>query len=155
VPTGERRRQVAAELQDSNSRTHLLRLDADDLSLRELSKPVTTKMVFEINNLFTGLSEKEASFTDNKVWGKFLAFNLDYDRQVALELPAVFESVHRYTIHLPAAYQLDEMPVNRSVRSKWGTFTLKVKPQKEGLSRIVEFESTMHLMQQRVEPADF
>src|SRR5262249_48173501 len=26
VPTGERRRQVAAELQDSNSRTHLLRL---------------------------------------------------------------------------------------------------------------------------------
>jgi tetratricopeptide (TPR) repeat protein len=154
VPSGERRRQVASELQDSNSRTRLVRLEVDEPALRELDKPVSVKMVFEINNLFTGTSEKEGSFTDNKVWNKFIAFNLDYDRKTPMELPAIFESVHRYTIYLPAAYVLDDQPSSKTIRSKWGVFTIRVTPQKED-SHIVEFESAMRLHTARVEPDDF
>ena len=83
VPAGERRRQVTAELQDANSRTRLLQLDVDEATLRDFDQPVTAHIVFAIGDHFTGETDKEGSVADSKVWGKFLAYNLDYDRKTA------------------------------------------------------------------------
>jgi tetratricopeptide (TPR) repeat protein len=155
VPVGERRRQVTSELQDANSRSRLGRLTLDEAALRDLDQPVTARMTFEISSLFTGSPDREASFTDNRVWSKFLAYNLDFDRTVPVEFSAPFESVHRYVIHLPPACLLESMPRERTVRSKWGTFSVKVKPAVGESLRVVDFEFTMRLERTRVEVEDF
>src|SRR5207249_2457959 len=97
----------------------------------------------------------DGSLTDNKIWGRFLAYNLDYDREAPVEYIAPFETVHRYVVHVPPAYVLDSVPKSRTVRSKWGTFTLKVKPTIDESIRVVDFEFTMRLDRTRVEVADF
>src|SRR5262249_26544937 len=100
VPAGERRRQVASDLQDANSHSRLSRLDVDEAALRDFDRAVTVRMTFEIGNQFSG-TDREGSFTDNKVWSRFLAYNLDYDRQAPVEYVAPFETVHRYVVHAP------------------------------------------------------
>jgi hypothetical protein len=101
VPAGERRRQVTTELQDANSRTRLVHLHVNEAELRDYDKPVTVRTAFEIANHFTGSSDREGSVADSKVWNKFLAYPLDYERTMALNLNQPFESRHRYLIHLP------------------------------------------------------
>jgi tetratricopeptide (TPR) repeat protein len=156
VPVGERRRQVTSELQDANSRSRLGRLSLDEAALRDLDQPVTARLTFEVNNYFSSSgTEREGSFTDNKVWSKLLAFNLDYDRQVPLEFVAPFEAVHRYVVHLPAAYVLESVPKPHVVRSKWGVFSVKVKPVVGEATRVVDFEFRMRLERPRVEVEDF
>src|SRR5260370_5540047 len=112
-------------------------------------------MTFEIGSLFTGTPDREASLTDNKVWAKFLAYNLDYDRTVPVEFIAPFESVHRYVVHLPPAYVLESVPKERTVHSKWGAFSVTAKPAKDESVRVVDFAFTMRLERTRVEVADF
>src|SRR5262249_10563192 len=115
VPAGERRRQVTTELQDANSRTRLVDLKVDEQTLKDFDKPVTARMAFEIAAHFSGSPDREGSVSDSKVWAKLLAFNLDYDREAALQFYAPFESEHRYVIHLPPAYHLEGLPRDRTL----------------------------------------
>ena len=153
VPVGERRRQVTAELQDANSRARLLRLKIDEETLRDFDKPVTEHIVFTIGDQFTGETDKEGSVADSKVWGKFLAYNLDYDRKTALEFYSPFASHHHYVVHVPPFFTLDDPPDDATVESPWGRFTRKVKVGDDGRTVSVEFDT--RLARTRVEPADF
>ena len=59
VPAGERRRQVTSELQDANSRSRLGHLTLDEAALRDLDRPVTVRMTYEISSLFSGTPDRE------------------------------------------------------------------------------------------------
>jgi tetratricopeptide (TPR) repeat protein len=155
TPAGERRRQVSAELQDANSRTHLIRLALNEGELRDYDRPVTARMAFEIPGHFGGSPDKEGSLTDSKVWGRLLAHNLDYDRPVALDLSSPFESRHRYVVHLPPGLALEAVPRDRTVASPWGRFELRVKAPKEGPVHEIELDFLTRLEKTRVEPARF
>jgi tetratricopeptide (TPR) repeat protein/transglutaminase-like putative cysteine protease len=154
VPPGERRRLVAAELQDSQSRARLVRLSLDEQELQDFDRPVTARVVFETPGHFVGEPQREGSLSDSKVWSKLLAFNADYDRTAPLELPAPFESIHHYVVQLPPSYRADEMPAEKSIRSPWGFFRLSVDLDAPDPHRL---EITYHtrLEKTRVEPADF
>jgi tetratricopeptide (TPR) repeat protein len=156
VPPGERRRQLTAELQDSNSRTRLLKLDVDEKLLRDHDRPVTIQLEYEIPRHFTGSPDKEGSFSDSKVWGKLLSHNIDHDRKAPLVLSAPFESVHHYCFHLPLAYCLENLPTERTIRSAWGTFTVRCKDLDEDDCGLRNIEVAFHtrLENPRVEPAD-
>lgn len=154
APVGDRRRLMASELQDANSRTRLRELIIDEKQLRDFDQPVSGRALFEIPGHFTGESDRDGSITDSKVWGKILSFNLDHDRSVALELWAPFESRHRYVIHLPPAFRLDTLPRNRAISSKWGFFNLTVEGKSDQPRQVVlEFHTRMDKV--RIEPADF
>src|SRR5262249_36600149 len=148
VPPGERRRVVTAELQDSNSRSRLLRLEVDEKALRDFDEPVTARIDFEVPRQFTGTSELEGSITDSEVWSRLLAHNLDYDRKAPLVFYAPYELWHRYVIHVPPAWRLDDLPVDRTVRSDWGTFTVRAKALDEG-EATRSLEVTFHTRLQR------
>jgi tetratricopeptide (TPR) repeat protein len=156
VPSGERRRQVAAELQDSNSRTRLLRLTVDEKALMDFDRPVTARLMFETPSHFTGHPDLEGSISDSKVWNKLLGYTLDYDRQVGMNLVAPFESIHRFVVHLPPAYYLESVPKNKTVRSRWGFFTTKAKtPDKGDTVRTLEVEFYIRMDKVVIDPADF
>jgi tetratricopeptide (TPR) repeat protein len=156
VPAGERRRQVTTELQDANSRTRLVRLHANEGELRDYDEPVTIRTVFEIANHFSGNPDREGSVTDSKVWNKLLAFPLEYERTVALNLGQPFESRHRYRIHLPPAYHLETVPRNAVYRTPWAVFTRTVKTPSDGEAiREVEIEFHLRVNKAIIEPADF
>jgi tetratricopeptide (TPR) repeat protein/transglutaminase-like putative cysteine protease len=154
APVGERRRLMAAVLQDSNSRTRLLGLSVSERVLRDVERPVSAEVEFEIPGQFSGPLEKEGSLSDSNVWGRVLAYTLDHDRRVALDLGRPFESVHRYVVQLPHAYVFDGTPSSQFVPSKWGSFRATVKPDPADTRRL---EVTFHtrLEKTRVEPADF
>jgi tetratricopeptide (TPR) repeat protein/transglutaminase-like putative cysteine protease len=154
VPPGERRRLVAAEIQDAHSQARLRRLVLDERQLQDFDQPVTAVTEFDIPGHFSGEADREGSVTDSKIWGKLLAYNLDYDREVALELPAPFESVHRYIVQLPPAFRLDGMPAEKTIRSPWGSFIRAVRSDATDPRRI-ELEFRTRLEKTRVEPADF
>jgi tetratricopeptide (TPR) repeat protein len=156
VPPGERRRQVTAELQDSNSRTRLLSLDVDEEALRNHDRPVAVRMDFEIPKQFAGTPDREGSVTDSKVWSKLLAHNIDPDRQVPLVLPAPCETVHRYRFHLPAAWELDALPRAKKLRCPWGRFTVRTRAldNPDGALREVEVTFQLRIDNPRVEAAD-
>jgi len=154
VPAGERRRQVTSDLQDANNRSRLVRVTINEPALRDLDKPVTADILFEIPGQFSGSSELEGSFTDSKVWSKLLSHNVDPDRQFALELPGPFDSTHRLLIHLAPNLVFDGLPRNRTVRSAWGTFSRKVRAVPGHDSRLIEVELHTRLDRPRVEKAD-
>jgi tetratricopeptide (TPR) repeat protein/transglutaminase-like putative cysteine protease len=154
VPNGERRRIVANELQNSSSQARLSRLNIDDKKLGDFDQPVTARIEFDVPNHFAGDAEREGSLSDSQVWGKLLVINVDYDRQTALELSAPFESVHRYEVALSPVFRFDGLPKESTVRSKWGSFQVRVKPDAKDPRRLaVEFRT--RLEKTRVEPADF
>ena len=86
MPVGERRRLVAAELPDANSKAHLSLLHLNDTNLRNFDVPVKAEVVFEVPGQFSGDPDREGSVTDSKVWAKLLSINLDYDREAPLDL---------------------------------------------------------------------
>jgi tetratricopeptide (TPR) repeat protein len=154
VPSGERRRQMTADLQDANSKTRLSALRLDEKNLRDLGSPVQAEIVFEIPDHFSGdTAARDGSVTDSKVWSKLLSVTVDYDRQVPLDLWAPFESLHRYVFHLPPGWRLDKSPDEQRIRSKWGTFTLTVKEGDDPHELNVELHT--RLEKTRVAPADF
>jgi tetratricopeptide (TPR) repeat protein/transglutaminase-like putative cysteine protease len=156
VPPGERRRQVAAELQEANNRARLLRLAFDEDCLQDFDRPVTSRITFEIPSHFVGNTEREGSISDSRTWARLLAFNVDYDRQVDFELPSPFESRHRYVIHLPAAYALEDAPRERIITSRWGRFEVRVQsPKDAGSIRRLEITFLARLEKTRVEAAHF
>ncbi len=153
APLGERRRLMAAALQDANSRTRLAALRVKEDSLRDRERPVRAEVEFETPGHFSGTADREGSFTDSNVWGRLLAYTLDHDRKAPLDLGQPFESVHRYLIHLPPAYRLDGLPTEQHVRSKWGTFLVRVKLAKA--PRRLELTFHTRLERPRVDPPDF
>jgi tetratricopeptide (TPR) repeat protein len=154
VPQGERRRLMAAELQDANSRTRLRWLRVDERSLRELDEPVCGTLEFDIPEQFTGDPDREGSFSDSRVWGRLLGYNLDYDRKVPLDLWAPFESVHRYIIHLPPGYRFGTLPADKTISSRVGSFQLQVRADTADAHRL-ELVFQTRLVKGRVDAADF
>lgn len=156
VPSGERRRLVTGELQDANSRTRLARLEIDDAALRDFDRPVTVGMEFEVPSHFTGAPDKEGSIADSKVWARLLAFNLDYERNVGLNLGTPCDLTHHYVVYLPPALVLENGPREREVRSPWGTFTRTVKVGAgDRATRELHVDFHLRLEKALVEPADF
>jgi tetratricopeptide (TPR) repeat protein len=152
-PAGERRRLAANDLQDANNKSHLVRLNIDEKSLRDLDAPVRSEVVFEIPGHFSGETEREGNVTDSRVWSKLLAYTLDYDRSTALDLWAPFESKHTFVFHLPPGYRVDGPPRSHTARSPWGSFTLKVKDNTEKRELTVEMHT--RLEKWRVDPEKF
>jgi tetratricopeptide (TPR) repeat protein/transglutaminase-like putative cysteine protease len=154
APPGERRRQMAAALQDANARTRLASLTVQEATLRDRERPVRAVVEFDTPGHFAGGGDREGSFTDSNVWGRLLAYTLDHDRKVPLDLGQPFESVHRYLIQLPPAYRFDGLPAEQHVRSKWGSFLVRVRADKKDVRRL---ELTFHtrLEKPRIDPPDF
>jgi tetratricopeptide (TPR) repeat protein len=155
VPAGERRRLVTAELQDANSRTRLVHLGLDDREMRDLDRPVTVRMDFEIPGHFGGSGDKEGSVSDSKVWGKLLANTLDYDRTTPFYLGPPFDVRHRYRIHLPPAFVLETLPRSREVRSLCGTFSRTVRQVGDDPVRDLEVEFHTRIDRPQVQVEDF
>lgn len=153
VPPGERRRLVTSALQDSNSRTRLVKLMVDEASLIDQDRPVKVEMEYEVPRLFTGTSERDGSFTDSNVWGRFLAYTIDHERKVPMVLPSAFRTKHTYRVHLPAGWVLDGLPRNKAHKAKWGQFSCRVR-ELDDERRAIEVVTEMRLDQPRVEVAD-
>jgi tetratricopeptide (TPR) repeat protein/transglutaminase-like putative cysteine protease len=153
-PLGDRRRQMAAALQDANSRTRLRSLKVLEETLTDREKPVRALIEYDTPGHFSGSSDREGSFTDSNVWNRLLAYTLDHDRKVALELGRPFESVHRYLIQLPPAYRFDGAPAERHIRSKWASFLLRVKTYPKD-PRSLELTFHTRVEKTRIDPADF
>lgn len=154
VPQGERRRLLTAELQDANSRTRLLSMNVDERNLLDFDQPVDAQVVFEIPRHFTGELSKEGSLTDSQVWSRLLAYTLDPDRNVPLQLGGPFESVHKYVLRLPPAYRFDDFPKKQDVASPWGFFKLNVVPDPRD-PRLLELVMHTRLEKVRIERQDF
>jgi hypothetical protein len=158
VPAGERRRLVTAELQDANSRSRLDTFQLDAAELADFDQPVHANVVFEVQGHFAEDSDSsgalEGAVSDSIVWNKLLAINLDYDRQVPLQLPAQFESIHRFAIQLPTGFVADSIPASRTIASKWGCFQVSVKADRNDPTHI-EVTHRTKIDQILVQPADF
>lgn len=155
TPGGERRRIVTSELQDANNRTHLLTLLIDEAALRDFDQPVKIKSTYEIPGQFSGKPELEGSLSDNKTWARLLAYNLDYDRQVAMQFYGPFESKHTYVVHLPPAYHLETVPREHALKCNWGSFTARVKTLGDPRGQSLQIEFHTRLENARIEPEGF
>src|SRR5262249_55214337 len=151
---GERRRLVTGELQSANNRARLRRLSIDDQKLRDFDQPVAAQVEFEVPGQFSGEPDREGNVADSPGWAKMLANTLDYERKVALDLGAPFESRHRYAITLPPAYRLESIPKDQTVTSRWGSFAVRVQARPEE-PRKLEVEFRTRLDKVLIEPADF
>ena len=122
VPPGERRRTVAAELQDAHSKARLtLVQDRREATARVRSSRCGPRSSSRFRSHFTGESTREASLTDSPVWTWFLGYNIDVERRLPYRLPTQFESIHRYVIADSAdAFRLDGVPENRDVEERVG-----------------------------------
>jgi transglutaminase-like putative cysteine protease/tetratricopeptide (TPR) repeat protein len=154
VPPGERRRLISGELQDAYSQSRLRSLNVDESTLRQLDQPVRATVEFDIRNHFAGESEREGNLADNKLWGRLLAFNLDPDREPALELGNPFKLSHHYQVQLPAAYRYDGTSRAHAVNSKWGTFEVTVMPDSGDAHKLDVYFHT-RIDRTRVDHADF
>ncbi len=152
-PVGERKRQVTAELQDANSKARLIHLNIDEAALRDFDSPVKMHLVFSVADQFAGEGNKEGGVSDNKVWSKVLAYNLDYDREAPMEFYSPFESRHRYIVHVPPELTFDGAPSDETVKSAWGEFSRKVDIGDDDRTLTVDFVTRLN--KARVEPADF
>jgi hypothetical protein len=158
IPSGERRRLVAAELQDANSRSRLADFQLDEAELSDYDRPVHARFRFAVQDQFQEAADHpgslEGNVCDSTLWTKLLAIIPDYDRQVPLELPTPFESIHRYVIQVPSGFRVEKLPSVERVESKWGFFHLGTAIHGDNPQRI---ELTYHtrINQVRVEPADF
>jgi tetratricopeptide (TPR) repeat protein/transglutaminase-like putative cysteine protease len=152
----ERRRLMTAELQDANSRTKLHWLKVDEASLTNMDQPVKAEMEFEIPGHFAPgeRDEKDGSVADSRVWSRLLSYNVDYDRQVPLDLGNPFESTHRWVVQLPAAYRFVSIPFDHDVRSPWGHFWVDVQSVGDD-QRCTEITFHIRMEKTVVQPADF
>jgi tetratricopeptide (TPR) repeat protein len=153
VPIGEQRRQTAAKLLDSNTQSRLHRLTIDEEALRDFDRPVRATVEYTIPGQFSN-KERETSFTDSRVWSYLLAYHVDPDRTLPMELSAPIDSRHAYLVKTPAGFEFDGLPRPRVVRSKWGSFTRTVAWIGDGF-RNIRINYHLRLEKTRVEPTDF
>ncbi|MBI2806168.1 MAG: DUF3857 domain-containing protein [Planctomycetes bacterium] len=154
VPAGERRRSVTAELQDAHGKARLLNLKIDEKRLLDFDRPVRADIEFEVPKQFTGEATREGSLTDSPVFTWFLGYNIDLERRLAYQLPMPFESIHHYIVELSPALRLDVAPESQEVKSRWGSFKLKVA-QDEKNPRRLDLHMHMRLEKTRIERPDF
>lgn len=153
TPSGERKRIVTDDLQDNHSRTRLLSLEMNEENLADLDQPVRFQTGYKIEDHFTG-KPREAALSDNEVWSKFLAWNIAYDRKTPFQFYAPFELSHKFLVRLPACYQLESIPRNATVKSRWGSFARTIRPvgsDRRGLE--IAFHTVVG--NTRVNPSDF
>src|SRR5262245_16828175 len=153
VPTGERRRLVTAELQDSHGRARLKTLDIDEATLQDDDAPVKARIVFEVPGHLAGDPVQEGSLNEGILWNRFLSFNVDPDRTVPVDLGSPFEATHRYTVTVPPGRRLVDAPVDRTCVSKWGVFRRTVKADPGGRQWTIQLDARVH--RTRVEPKEF
>jgi tetratricopeptide (TPR) repeat protein/transglutaminase-like putative cysteine protease len=153
VPNGERRRLMAAELLDGQSRARLKALEIDEAALKDDDAPVKARIVFEVPGHLAGDDLQEGSLSDAVVWNRILSVNIDPDRAVAVDLGAPFESGHRYTITVPPGRRLVDPPADHTCASKWGVFRRTVKADPGGRTWAIQFDA--RVSGTRVEPKDF
>ena len=134
VPAGEQRRLAAARLLDNNSQTRLRRLDIDESALRRLDEPVRAGMTFAIPEQFAG-KDRDGSFSDAEVWSHLLAYNLDYDRTVPMELHAPIDLQHRYVVRAPAGTRVGGAVRAGACRARLGASGRGRRPA-PGLTRL-------------------
>src|SRR5205823_665109 len=91
---------------------------------------------------------------DSRVWGYLLAYNVDPDRRLPLELSSPLESRHRYILRAPAGFEFDGLPRPRLVRSKWGSFSRTVAWLGKDW-RGLRIDFTFRLDRTRIDVADF
>jgi len=157
VPSGERRRLMNAELQDANSRSRLVSFALNEPALADFDQPVAARLTFTVQEHFSPDPDVptclEGAITDSTLWSWLLSVNVDYDRTVPLELPAPFESVHRYRVQLPPSWRLERLPNEQFIQSKWGSFRLTILARKDDPQH-VDLLYTTRIQESRVEPAD-
>lgn len=153
VPAGEQRRLVAEKLLDSNNQSRLVRLTLDDAALRNFDQPVRAEIEYHIPRQFSS-KDRDASFTDSRVWSYLLAYHIDPDRQSALELSSPMESKHTYLFYAPAGFEFDGLPKTRVVKGKWGSFLRTVTWKGEGY-RGLRVDFHLRLESARINPKDF
>src|SRR5262249_36628629 len=97
MPLGGQRRLPPARPLDNNSQTRLRHPDLNERALRNHDEPVRVGMTFVIPGQFAG-KDRDGSFSDPEVWAHLLAYNLDEDRQVPMELHAPLHARHRFVV---------------------------------------------------------
>ena len=127
------------ELLDANNKSRLKSLELDDKELKDLDKPATAKIAFDIPDHLTGKGDLEGSVSDSPVWGKLVGINIDPDRKVPVELAAPFVSDHTYTVTAPLGYRLADAPADRVHKTAWGEFRRTVEVKPGGRSWVVSF----------------
>ncbi len=151
VPSGERRRQVLSELQNVYPKARLNQLQIDESTLKNLDVPVRAKATIELPALLDGDEVKKGSLSESNLYIKLIAFNVDLDRQVPMDIGPPFILTHRYVIHAPTGYRLVQPPEkNVSYPTLFGTLSRSVKTQDEA-SRKWEVEIKAQVTRSRIE----
>ncbi len=151
VPKGERIRKERKRLRTDHSRTNVLDLKLDSASLWDFDAPLKSEMTFEIPRRFEG-AKPEASFADARIWNYLVGYRASYDRKVALELYAPTITRHRYVITSCPGTEPDGLPFSKTIRSRWGTFSRKLRWGKTYRTAIIEFE--LRIERTRVRPEE-
>lgn len=153
-PEGERRRVVAAKLQDSNSRVRLSWLEIEEASLRDFDRPVQARIEYLTPDHFVGTNELEGTVSDSYVWNYLLGYTPGYERTAPMELWEPFESRHRFIVHAPPGYEFLGAPSEKHFTSRWGSFTRKGKVL-DKTYRTVQVDLTLRIERTLIEPRDF
>jgi len=154
TPSGERRRLIVQELQDAASRSRLTTFQINDKELLDFDSPVTAKVEYQLPRHFIGDDVLEGSLTDSVLWGRLLAYNVDSERKLPLQLPGPFASTHRFRVHLPPVFRFDGLPRKQQIHSRWGQVSVEVSLIK-GNPRELEVVLDTRLEKDRIDPKHF
>ena len=127
IPAGEREYKVLKNLREDHSQALLDSFEIDERSLQDVDHRLRSKVKFTIPHHFEGKSKLEASFSDGRVWNYLLAYNAKSPRKVPLELYTPTISTHKYTITSAAGFEPDGLSSSKTIQSKWGSFSRKVR----------------------------
>jgi len=153
TPRKERRKQIRKELQgEFPSATFGEEFDIDARTLMNFDRPVKLFTNFEVPGIVHG-GETMHGFVQDWLTNTQLHIEFDDDREHDIELPDPFESRNRIEIDVPKGFTLKDVPEEETIESKWGKFTLKVTPEKNGRRWVIE--TTMKLEKTRVRKVDF
>jgi tetratricopeptide (TPR) repeat protein/transglutaminase-like putative cysteine protease len=153
TPKTERRRIVTAELLDAYAKVKLRDLVFDD-SLPDCDRPLTVRATFDLPDLFTGETTREAPLGDQNLWNLLLSLNVDPERTAAIDLGEPFESVQRFVVRVAPTHVFASVPPTQAIVSAWGTFDSSAK-QPDDKPHELELEFRTRLTKTRVDPKDF
>ena len=139
VPNGERIRKEKKRLREDYSRANVLQIKLDEKALWNFDGPLKSEMTFEVPNRFEG-AKPEASFSDTRIWNYLIGYKAAYDRKIDLELYAPTITRHRFIITSSPGTEPDGLPYSKTIRSRWGTFSRKLKWGKTYRTAIIDFE---------------
>lgn len=152
VSVGEREHKMLKSLREDHNQAELESFEIDDRSLEDVDHRMRSKVKFTIPHHFTGKSKLEASFSDGRVWNYLLAYNAASPRTVPLELYTPTTSTHKYTITSAAGFEPDGLPKSKTIQSRWGSFSRKLRWGKT--YRTVHIEFTFQINQIVIQPEE-